>query len=153
MTNLVLCLLIAFQVKQFKADWGFFVPLLSHCWTHAFMTLLIFSVALGQLHTTVDIFGLGMLPGALAILDLVLHFVMDRIKAGPKYMGRWKALSGQDYQNARWLLNQPDDGKSHRVAREALRRNKFFWWALGFDQFFHHMTHYGLIVLFLAVAS
>jgi hypothetical protein len=53
----------------------------------------------------------------LAFVDLGLHFCMDRIKASKKLLGRFKM----------------EDRK--------------FWWALGFDQGFHHLTHYFLIYM------
>lgn len=55
----------------------------------------------------------------LSVIDFTIHSTVDRIKASPNMGGRWK----------------PD--------------NKFFWWALGADQFCHHCTHYGLIYLLL----
>ncbi|QDH46558.1 hypothetical protein LAh8_20 [Aeromonas phage LAh_8] len=51
----------------------------------------------------------------LAAVDFSLHFVMDRIKASPNIGGR--------YNN-----QQPQ-----------------YWYMLGFDQMFHHLTHYWLI--------
>ena len=54
--------------------------------------------------------------------DFIIHFSMDRIKAVKKYLNRWK----------------PDE--------------KYFWWALGFDQMIHHFTHYIIIagIIFFA---
>lgn len=108
-------LLIIFQVKHFLADfplqinymifrktspnWDFLLPLLAHSIVHASMTLgiaLIYNPKLWWL-------------GA---LDLVIHFMMDRFKSSPKYLGRFNDL-GKPY----------------------------FWWCLGFDQMVHHLTH------------
>ena len=52
-----------------------------------------------------------------AFIDFTLHFIMDRVKASPNILGRFK----------------PD--------------NKYFWWALGGDQAWHHLTHYLIIYL------
>lgn len=51
----------------------------------------------------------------LAAIDFILHFVMDRIKASPNIWGRYNF------------------------------ENKKYWYALGFDQMFHHLTHYFII--------
>ncbi len=48
----------------------------------------------------------------LAILDFVVHFVTDRLKAGPKYFGRFDNSNSQAY----WVL-------------------------FGADQMVHHLTH------------
>jgi hypothetical protein len=58
-----------------------------------------------------------------AALDFSLHFAMDRLKASPKMWGRFKPTETR------------------------------FWSALGFDQMFHHLTHYLIIaIIVLAVA-
>ena len=108
-------ILILFQVKHFLADfplqlnymlfrktspnWDFVIPLLAHCLVHAFLTLLICLYYAPQLWW-------------LAPLDLVIHFIMDRIKSSPQMLGRYNDL-----------------------------RKAYFWWALGFDQMVHHITH------------
>lgn len=130
--NTVFVLLIVFQLKHFLADfplqgpymlqkfrpdWGFFLPLLAHAAVHGTFTLLI------TLAVTPDLWWL-------AIVDMAIHFTMDRIKASPRYLGRYKALTAKDYM----------------AATEAEKQgNTYFWWALGFDQAVHHLTHYGLI--------
>lgn len=57
----------------------------------------------------------------LSVFDFVTHFIMDRIKASPNLLGRFN------------------------------HQQKEFWWALGLDQMWHHLTHYVIIfaVLFL----
>ena len=116
----VFILLIAFQVKHFMCDfplqtefmlgksklndWVF--PLQQHCAVHAIGTVIVLF-----LFTDVNFFM------AYAFLDFILHFVMDRVKASPNILGRFK----------------PD--------------NKYFWWALGGDQMWHHLTHYLIIYL------
>ncbi len=55
----------------------------------------------------------------LACLDFGLHFIMDRIKAAPNLFGRFK----------------PNEAT--------------YWYVLGFDQMFHHLSHYLIIYLIL----
>jgi hypothetical protein len=107
-------LLIAYQVKHFIADfplqreymlkktlpnWDFLLPLVTHCLVHALGTLILC---------------LWLVPGLwwLAIVDFVVHFIIDRVKSGPRYLGRY---------------NNP--------ARSS------FWVVLGLDQMAHHITH------------
>ena len=112
--ELFLILLIFFQVKQFIADfvlqnvwmlqkarpgWDFVPPLTIHCGEHAAITLAL-------------VLYLNPVYWWLAILDFVVHFTMDRIKAGPRYLGRY-----------------------HDV------RGKAFWVTFGLDQMVHHLTH------------
>jgi len=116
MTTIIL-MLFAFQIKHFIADYplqntymlgkfkeyGWVAPLSVHCAVHSLITFLICSY-----------FGFYVAILA-ACFDFVIHFTMDRIKASPKLLGRYK----QD--------------------------NPKFWWALGFDQMVHHLTHYLII--------
>lgn len=112
--KLTFVLLVVFHVKHFLADfplqfdfmlkykvsatWNFIVPLSMHCLIHSGFTLFICLI--------ID-------PSYwwLAILDFAVHFAMDRLKAGPKYLGRF---------------NDPNKTS--------------FWVALGFDQMVHHLT-------------
>jgi hypothetical protein len=48
----------------------------------------------------------------LAILDFIVHFTMDRLKAGPRYLGRFSDI-----------------------------RSKAYWVSFGLDQMIHHLTH------------
>lgn len=114
----VFILLVTFQLKHFIADyplqreymmrktdvsWTFFVPLSVHCGVHGLLTLAICFFWAPQLWW-------------LALLDFAIHFLMDRMKSGPKYLGRF------------------DDTSKHS-----------FWICLGFDQMVHHLTHYYII--------
>ncbi len=110
----VFLLMVIFQVKHYLADyplqrqymlkkvnpgWDFILPLVVHCAVHALMTLalvLYYAPALWYL----------------AILDFVTHFIMDRIKSGPKYLGRFQDVTKSP-----------------------------FWLAFGLDQMVHHLTH------------
>lgn len=114
----VFILLIAFQIKHFICDfplqreymlkktmpgWEFVAPLSLHCVVHATFTFLIVLFIRPELWW-------------LAAVDFVIHFIMDRIKSGPRYLGRFN--------------NRSTPG---------------FWNALGFDQMVHHLTHYFII--------
>lgn len=114
----VFFLFVVFQIKHFIADfplqfpymlrkmshgWEFVLPLSMHCGVHALLTLAICLLTVPSLWY-------------LAILDFVVHFIMDRIKSGPRYLGRFNDV--------------------HRSA---------FWIALGFDQMVHHLTHLYII--------
>lgn len=111
-------LLVLFQVKHFLADfplqgeymlhkvdggWKFLLPLTLHCLVHGVLTLAIVLAVRPQLWW-------------LAVLDFTVHFIMDRIKSGPKYLGRY-------------------DNKSKPA----------YWNVLGFDQMVHHITSFYII--------
>ncbi len=90
---------LPYMLKKFRPGWDFLLPLTTHCAVHALFTL-----------STVIFFNPKL--WWLAIFDFVAHFIMDRLKAGPRYLGRWNDASKASY-----------------------------WSAFGFDQLFHHMTH------------
>ena len=113
----VFVLLALFQLKHFVADyllqtrymlgkfqdgWEFFPPLLAHAGVHACFTAAICAY-----------WGAPIWWG---LADLVAHFVMDRVKAGPRWLGRFNNT-----------------------------RTQRFWVILGFDQMVHHLTHYWVI--------
>lgn len=115
----IFVLLIVFQIKHLIGDFvlqtgwmvrgkslpgaGFVFPLSIHVLVHAVMT-----------------FGIVMLVDRnlwyLAILDFAVHFIMDRVKAGPNMLGRYNDVSKSSY-----------------------------WIPFGIDQMVHHLTHYGII--------
>jgi hypothetical protein len=136
-------LLIVYQVKHFVADyllqgrymlgkfkegWDFVLPLLAHVAVHAALT---FCIVFFFVHRS----GLAL---SLAILDASIHFFMDRIKAGKKYLGRWSPLTASTYPTA---------------TPEQKSGNILYWWSLGLDQMVHHCTHYGIIWIILPVIS
>jgi hypothetical protein len=104
--------LMMFQVKHFLCDFvwqnkymlgkfkdypDFILPLLAHSLVQAIGSLaviLMFAPAFWWL----------------SIVDLVTHFMIDRLKANKKWLGRWK----------------PDQA--------------MFWTALGLDQMLHHLV-------------
>ena len=135
--QLVLTLFVAFQVKHFVADyplqgrfmlgkfrqdWGFVLPLLAHVGVHAVGTFLI-----------VCWFGIAQAV-CLAIFDAIIHFLMDRVKASKRYLGRFKLLTADTAPTA---------------SPAQWRSNTFFWWSLGLDQAVHHFTHYAVIAYVL----
>lgn len=130
-----------YMLQKFKPDWDFFVPLLAHASVHALFTLAVC---------------LWLAPHLwwLALVDLAVHFVMDRAKAGPKYLGRYKALFGKQFQDATELANDPEyNGRTFKMlqkeARKQLKHNTYFWWSLGFDQMIHHFTD--LFIIYVIV--
>lgn len=121
--ELFIGLLILFQVKHFFADfvlqnvwmlqkakpgWDFVPPLAIHSGVHMLITLIV-------------VLYLNPAYWWLAVVDFVVHFTMDRIKAGPRYLGRFSDV-----------------------------RSKAFWVCFGFDQMVHHLTHL-YIAWFLAI--
>lgn len=118
--QLTFTLFVIFQLKHYIADfplqreymlrktlphWDFLLPLTLHCLVHAVLTLIIclfFSVSLWWL----------------AVFDFVVHFLMDRLKSGPRYLGRYNDLSKSG-----------------------------FWNVLGIDQMVHHLTHLYIIYI------
>lgn len=117
MTNSIewaFALFIIFQLKHFLADfvfqnvymlrkgrpgWEFVVPLGSHCLIHAGITLPI-------------VLWIDPTKWYLVALDFGVHFVTDRLKAGPRYFGRFDDVNSKGY----WML-------------------------FGMDQMIHHLTH------------
>lgn len=120
-------LLLAFQAKHFLADyplqgrymlgkftpgWGFVGPLTAHAAVHASFTGMIAAFAGASLTLTLSLAG-G---------DFAAHFIVDRIKAGPRWLGRFKDMKAPA-----------------------------FWWCLGADQMAHHLTHYAIIYALMTV--
>ena len=132
---ITLTLLVMFQIKHYLIDFviqlndpnsmrkfdatGWFIPLLNHASHHAFGTLAIALMTFLHFEVlTVTLFGIALL---LALGDLVIHFIMDRIKASPNMLGRYKF---------------PMPG---------------FFYSLGLDQSVHHLTHYAIIGILVYV--
>lgn len=116
-------LLVIFQLKHFLADFplqntymlgkmqrtNWSKPLLAHVSVHSLFTFVITLVFTRDYELALT----------LATTDLIIHFIVDRIKASPSIGGRFTP-------------NQP-----------------YFWWALGADQMAHHLTHYVCIYLII----
>lgn len=101
---------IPFMLGKFKPDWSFVKPLSAHAGVHAWFTYCISLVVL------LKVPGGFVIALGFSLFDFVIHFLMDRIKAGPKYLGRFNDM-----------------------------QKPYFWWALGLDQMVHHFTHYFII--------
>lgn len=145
--NGLFSLLILFQLKHFLADYPFqtpymlgkfksgrewILPLFAHAGVHALFTFII-------------VYGVKVSPvlsGQLALIDFVIHATMDRIKASPGLLGRFKALSSREMGV---IKRGPSIPSQIFPFQEALRSNTYFWWSLGLDQMVHHLTHYYII--------
>jgi hypothetical protein len=142
MTNLVIVLLIVYQLKHFIADYplqgqymlgkfkgGFdwILPLMAHSGVHAVMTYIITLFVKPELAVT------------LALVDGIIHFIMDRIKASPDLLGKYKNFTKKEFETE--ILPDINSNKS----KEKIKSNVYFWWSLGFDQMVHHLTHYLII--------
>jgi hypothetical protein len=139
----IFILLAFFQFKHFAADYilqgwpwanymlgkftrkGWVGPLSAHCAVHMAFTAfaIVFIVHKPELTW-------------LALVDGSIHFVMDRVKAHPDLMGRWKPFSGAvEYHKA---YQEASFGWARGI--EMMWQNQLFWWSLGFDQMVHHLT-------------
>jgi hypothetical protein len=111
-------LLLVFAFKHFIADFvmqtnwiargkerseGWFAPLAVHVCCHAVLTLAIALAVAPRLWW-------------LALVDLVVHWVIDRAKTLTGYHGGWSVEKAQ------------------------------YWWLMGFDQFLHQVTNIALTI-------
>lgn len=155
----IVLLFVIFQLKHFLADYplqtlfpsmlgkflerGWAKPLAVHCLVHAAFTAAIalwfLTYAYHYRHPWTELQVL-----LVAGFDFGAHFIMDRVKAAPHLMGRWKALSKADYLAA---AQQAACGSA--AGKRALRGNMMHYNALGFDQLVHHLTHYVIIAFLL----
>lgn len=150
-------LLVLYQIKHFVCDYPlqgrymlgkfkpgneWILPLLAHSTVHGVGTFLIASMIKPKIAFWV------------ALFDMVAHFSMDRIKASPNLLGRYKALdancypgvaafAGGDFLGAQLTSEQQIEKKAWGIQR--LKENTYFWWSLGLDQGVHHLTHYAII--------
>ena len=136
-----------YMLRKFSPDWRVWIPALSaHAGVHAFFT---FYIVVFVMHGY-PYFGVP-LALALAALDFVVHFTMDRIKASPNLLGRYKSLSARDYMYYKRIMEQAGNHPNvHIQVNKVFRSNRNFWWALGFDQMVHHLTHYAVIYAMVA---
>ena len=141
-----------YMLKKFSPNWDFFIPLLSHALVHAFFT---FAISVG--------FVGAKFAAILGVLDLVIHFSMDRIKASPKMLGKYQNLVKSDFEFHSKLLSMYTKAfeeeqlslENYKLAMKIEKdsfnvkkaSNKKFWHALGLDQAVHHLTHYLIIYL------
>lgn len=164
---MIYLLLITYQLKHFICDYplqgkfmlgkfkkypDFILPLLAHSGVHGVATFLIAYCVKPKI------------AFQLALCDMVIHFTMDRIKASPNLLGRYKALSGKEYmymtkqvaEVERMEVKMKIEGSLSRknklgfkeikdCANRRFKGNTYFWFSLGFDQMVHHLTHYAII--------
>lgn len=137
---MVFILFIAFQLKHFLADFplqipymlgkfrkkGWVKPLAMHCYVHAIITFII-----SYIYSDARSFSFCL---SLGLFDFIAHFVMDRIKASPDLLGRFKPLTSANY-----TLATPEQRRS----------NWLFWQMLGVDQLWHGLTD--TLIVFLLV--
>ena len=165
--------LIAFQLKHFLCDYifqtewmlgkfktqGWGLPLAAHCGVHFLGTLLIsFSFLYffnNFIERPLDLAFVGFASFKLGLFDFVIHFIMDRIKASPNLMGRWKPLTAEQwvYYKGRTECNNVVGYANRDEALNKLKGNKLFWWAVGFDQMVHHLTHYVIIFWLICLST
>lgn len=145
MNKEIFILLIIFQLKHYFADYkwqneymlgkfkkkGWIIPLSCHCFVHSFLT---FIISLTMVNFNVSI--------GLAIFDFIVHFIMDRIKASPDLLGKYKMLSKQEFIA---ISKYKTGSKWENHVKNELDSNKKFWECLGLDQMVHHLTHYVII--------
>jgi len=160
-------LLIIYQIKHFLCDYplqgqymlgkfkpwpDFIKPLATHALVHGVATFLIALAFNPRIAFWV------------ALLDTVVHFAVDRVKASPNLLGRFKPLTASTYKMAYNMsqglgmisgdsmtdkLDQEKLKAYKIIGRKDIRANTFFWWSLGADQMAHHLTHYLIIFLLL----
>jgi len=156
----VFILLLVYQLKHFLADYpmqtswmlgkfkekGWVAPLAAHAGIHAAFTLVISEYFLLSTRSRPSVW----LPFALAAFDFAVHFSMDRLKASPTLLGRWKPMTKVELIAANitaTAVHIPGVERAVEGARKRIRGNTYFWWTLGLDQMVHHLTHYALIAL------
>ncbi len=120
MDNIFL-ILILLQIKHFVCDYPlqnnfmlkkankekWVLPLITHSFIHSIGTFIIFVY-----------FDLKFAI-IFAIFDLILHFIVDRVKASPNIGNRWG-------------IDKP-----------------YFWWALGLDQMAHHLINLLFVYIYI----
>lgn len=174
MSNTIWVLLAIMQFKHFISDYllqgeymlgkfkerGWVLPLATHCGIH-----FLFTIILSLIFTQDFLFSLG-----IALIDFTLHFTMDRVKASPNLLGRFKPITESDFklhlsiQNVLLLerslnvITKEIDYKlkteydQHMLNWEKKKRsNRLFWISLGFDQMFHHLTD--ILIVYMIVTK
>ena len=137
-----------YMLRKFSPDWKVWIPALSaHAGVHAFATLFIVVYIQRVFMADVD-FSFAFY---LAAADFYVHFLMDRIKASPTMLGRFKSLSAREFRYYKSCIGQPGEHPNVPFqVNKIFRSNTYFWWSLGFDQMVHHLTHY-YIVFFIII--
>jgi hypothetical protein len=151
-------LLVVYQIKHFVCDYplqtpwmlgkfkggtDWILPLAAHAGVHAVATILIACLAL-MFTGRGEGYAAMMLPVYLGLFDFAIHFAMDRIKASPNLLGRYKPLTASGMKEAMEMVAS-DNLMRQDYGKDLIKSNKYFWWALGLDQGVHHLTHYVII--------
>jgi len=139
-----------YMLGKFKPGWAWVLPLTAHAGVHGVATFLI---------------ALCFKPKSalwVAFFDMIIHFTMDRIKASPNLLGRYKALDANCYPGVAAFasgnflgaqLTPEEQAEKKAWGIQRLKENVYFWWALGLDQGVHHLTHYAIIAYLLSGGS
>jgi hypothetical protein len=122
---------IKYMLGKFKSGWDFVLPLAAHCAVHGYLTLII------CLYYDKSYWWL-------AVVDFVVHFLVDRLKAGPKYFGRFKSLSANEMIP---LIQKHKAGLLSIEDKKLIRDNGIYYITLGLDQMLHSLTHYFIIYM------
>lgn len=157
MITYIFILLLLFQFKHFVADYplqnkymlgkfkdGFdwIVPLAAHAGVHGVFTFTIVILVAPNLWW-------------LSVVDFGCHFLVDRIKASPNLLGRFKALNHRDVKDYLDDLDMCDDEDEikhvERYWKPRFLSNTLFWWSLGLDQMMHHLTD--LFIVYVITTS
>ena len=139
--GIIWILLIVMQFKHFIADYllqgkymlgkfrdkGWVLPLAAHCFVHFLFTFLI---ALGTFvftnHQSPVYFWSAVLFG---LIDFSIHFIMDRIKASPKMLGRYQNFTKKEFEHE--ILPLIKGGEEYAIqVKQRLKSNTLFWWSL-----------------------
>lgn len=141
-----------YMLGKFKGGYDWILPLSAHCLLHGLFTLIIALIFNPHVALVVT------------ALDMFIHFCMDRIKASPDLLGRFKSLSADEFKTQLYQRQKSEsfmdaehlDDESRKVHRQNVKnidnkfkRNTYFWWSLGLDQMVHHLTHYLIIWMIL----
>lgn len=119
-----------YMLGKFKSGCGWILPLLAHSLVHGLATFLIALLFKPELALW------------LGLLDMTIHFIVDRIKASPNLLGQFKPLSASEFAD---IANSLKLNGPNKTLTQRIKSNTYFWWSLGFDQGLHHLTHYLLI--------
>lgn len=171
-------LLIIYQLKHWFADYplqgkymlgkfkqypDFVLPLMAHVAVHGLFTFAIGYWVMGGLREAI----------MLGVFDAMIHFAVDRVKADPDMLGKFKPFTKQEYMDhlarvkdlkeksflPHFVTDAQLDAANEAYAQlneekidwyEREKSNKYFWWSLGLDQMAHHLTHYLLIFAILS---
>lgn len=140
------------MLGKFKDGLLWILPLAAHVAVHGLFT---FTIAMFYTSFFAAI--------GLAFMDMFIHFIMDRVKASPYMLGKFKALSGDEFKYINERRNELDDevrammddsqtpptdllkklGERNYFISDSASRikgNRWFWICLGFDQMIHHLT-------------